>query len=206
MTSAGTLKKQIDELCKSDHRLKLVLHQVGYPDPRTRPPGYATLLQIMVSQQLSTKAAAAIWSKLEVLQSGEVTAQKIHDTPSELLRSCGFSGRKIEYAKSLADGVEKGGLDLFFSEQETTNEIIESLCEIRGVGRWTAEIYAMFALDRGDIYPAKDLALQVAIQRYQELAYRPSEQEVSEIAMKWSPYQSAAALLMWKYYGAATLD
>ncbi|NKB76340.1 MAG: DNA-3-methyladenine glycosylase 2 family protein [Gammaproteobacteria bacterium] len=188
------------------HYLKLVLKEVGYPSPREKQPGFETLLQIMVSQQLSTKAAAAIWKKLVACFTEGITAKNIQQATAESLRSCGFSRRKVEYAKDLSDRVVNDNFDLLFTNQKDTDEVIKDLCKIRGVGRWTAEVYAMFALGRLDIYPAKDLALQVAIQRYAGMKDRPTEKEVQRISLKWSPYQTAAALLMWKYYGSTTLD
>ena len=83
---------------------------------------------------------------------------------------------------------------------------IEKLIQIRGIGRWSAQIFAMFALNHGDIFPSDDLALQVAVQRYHGLSKRPSSSKTEELAQRWSPERTAVALLMWKYYGAATLD
>jgi len=87
-----------------------------------------------------------------------------------------------------------------------TESVIDALCTVRGIGRWSAEIYAMFALQRRDVFPAGDLALQVAVQRYARMRSRPDVKQTAALASRWSPHRSCVALLMWKYYGAATLD
>ena len=206
MLTANKLKQHLDILCRSDPALAAIRDRHGYPAPRIKPPGYETLLQIMVSQQLSTKAAAAIWGKLSCAINEEITPSAISAASEQLLRESGLSRRKIEYAKNLAQMVLNEEIDLDFAQVENAERVIESLCRIRGVGPWTAQIYAMFSLGEPDIYPAKDLALQVGVQWYLGMDQRPDEQKVIEIAKRWSPYRTAVSLLMWKYYGATTLD
>ncbi len=98
--------------------------------------------------------------------------------------------------------------DLILEGMETLTDsgVILELTKIKGMGRWSAEIYAMFALGRADIFPANDLALQTAVQRYQKLCSRPDEKQTRNLSEKWSPHRTSVALLMWKYYGSATLD
>ena len=202
----STLKRDIDRACQIDPALNKILTQVGYPSPRVFLPGYGTMLQIMVSQQLSTKAAAAIWSRLVERCHGDVNGEIILDLGDTCLRECGLSMQKIRYAKALAMMLTEQRIDLEPDPKTDCEEVIKSLCKISGVGRWTAEIYAMFALGYTDIYPANDLALQVAIQRYLKIDKRLNEAQTRDVATRWKPYRSAVALLMWRYYGSTTMD
>ena len=163
------------------------------------------MLRIIVSQQLSTKVAAVIWERVEVLCNGEVTPQAVLALAEDALRQCGLSWQKVGYAKGLAERIDSGVLSPAALAEMPTKSAIETLCEIKGYGVWSAEIYAMFALGRADIFPAGDLALQIAVQRLEALAEKPTEKQTREIALRWSPHQSAVAVLMWHYYGATTL-
>lgn len=163
------------------------------------------MLRIIVSQQLSTKVAAVIWERVEVLCNREVTPQAVLALSEDALRQCGLSRQKTGYAKGLAERIDSGVLSPAALAEMPTDEAIASLIEIKGYGVWSAEIYAMFALGRDDIFPAGDLALQIAVQRLEALAEKPGEKQTREIARRWSPHQSAVAVLMWHYYGATTL-
>ncbi|WP_424948183.1 DNA-3-methyladenine glycosylase family protein [Candidatus Spongiihabitans sp.] len=200
------IESELNQACQLDPGLTQVIDQVGYPEPRIRKPGFSTLVEIINAQQLSTKAAAAIWNRLEKSCRGAVTPRKILErTPAEL-RQCGLSARKIGYARALAERVLAKDVILETLEALTDSKVISELTKIKGIGRWSAEIYAIFALGRADIFPANDLALQTAVQRYQKLRSRPDEKQTSKIGEKWSPHRTSVALLMWKYYGATTLD
>ncbi len=200
------LKQQLDSAALLDPKIKAVIEQHGYPAPRPRNHGFATMLQIIVSQQLSTKVAAVIWKRVEELCEKEVHPDKILAAEEEALRGCGLSRQKVGYARALAERIQSGQLDPLVLRDLPTEEAIKILTEIKGYGVWSAEIYAMFALDRPDIYPAGDLALQVAIQRLEGMPDKPTEKQTRKIASRWSPHQSSVALLMWKYYGATTLS
>ncbi|MEJ2178388.1 MAG: DNA-3-methyladenine glycosylase 2 family protein [Gammaproteobacteria bacterium] len=160
----------------------------------------------MVSQQVTTSAAAAIGGRLIKLCGGSVTWRKILNRTDTQLRACGPSRSKVGYVKGLAGMIKFKRLNLQQLETLDTDAAINKLIQVHGIGRWSAEIYLMFALDRGDIFPADDLTLQVAVQRYHNLPERLSRIETEELASKWSPERSAVALLTWKYYGATTLD
>ena len=189
-----------------DAQLARVIDAVGYPEPRLRVAGFAGLLRVVVAQQLSTKAASAIWHRLESGCAGEVTYRKILRRSEQQLRSCGLSARKVEYAKGLAEAVRTGGLDIAALGAMDTESVVAQLVQLRGFGRWSAEIYAMFALGHRDLYPANDLALQVAVKRYFGLEQRPDAKQTALLSARWSPHRSAVSLLMWKYYGATTLE
>lgn len=204
--SQHTFNKQLDAAAMLDPKLGLVIEKHGYPEPRSRAHGFETLLRIIVSQQLSTKVAAVIWARVEALCERDVTAQAILALPDDALRNCGFSRQKVGYAKGLAERIDSGALSPETLADMSTDDAIKALTEIKGYGVWSAEIYAMFALGRADIFPAGDLALQIAVQRLDTLAEKPTEKQTRDIAKRWSPHQTAVAVLMWHYYGAATLD
>jgi len=198
--------KQLDVAAALDPKIKSVIEEHGYPESRSRVHGFETMLRIIVSQQLSTKVAAVIWGRVEALCNNEVSAQVVLTLPEDALRECGLSWQKVGYAKGLAKRIDSGLLSPEALVDMPTDEAIKALIEIKGYGVWSAEIYAMFALGRADIFPAGDLALQIAVQRLDALAEKPSEKQTREIAKRWSPQQSAVAVLMWHYYGATTLD
>lgn len=204
--SQQAFNAQLDAAAALDLKIKRVIDELGYPEPRARAHGFETMLRIIVSQQLSTKAAASIWARVEALCDKQVNTKKVLATPDEALRECGLSWQKVSYAKALAERIDSGALCSDALVKMPTDEAIKALTEIKGYGVWSAEIYAMFALGRPDIFPAGDLALQVAVQRLEELDEKPSEKQTREIALRWSPHQSAVAVLMWHYYGATTLS
>ncbi len=200
------LIEEIDKAATSDLRIASLITQCGYPKPRARPNSFATLMQIVVSQQLSTKAAAAIWARVRQIFNGDVNYQKVLSTQDQVLRDCGLSWRKVEYSKVLALQIAKEEIDLSELSKQSTEDVVAALIKIKGFGRWSAEIYAMFALDHPDVFPAADLALQVAAGKICCLEDRPSEKQTREIAQQWSPHRSGMALFLWHYYGSTTLD
>ena len=200
------LKAELRQAALLDPGLQRLLDALGCPEPRAREPGFATLLRIIVSQQLSTGVAAAIWRRIERLCRAPVTHRKILNRGADPLRQCGLSRQKVQYTLELAQRVRQKTLDLKNLHHLDAESAISELLTVRGIGRWSAEIYAMFALGHADIFPSGDLALQVAVQRYESLDARPDAGTTSALAEKWSPHRSSVALLMWKYYGSATLD
>ena len=197
---------QLDAAAALDSKIKTVIDEHGYPEPRARAHGFETMLRIIVSQQLSTRAAASIWGRVEALCNNSVSTQTILMQADDALRKCGLSRQKVGYAKALAERIETGVLAPETLVDMPTEAVILALTEIKGYGVWSAEIYAMFALGRPDIFPAGDLALQIAVQRLETLPEKPTEKQTREIAGRWSPHQSAVAVLMWHYYGATTLE
>ena len=204
--TAEILAHELDSAALLDPGLRRLVDALGYPEPRPRSPGFATLLRVIVSQQLSTTVAAVIWQRLEILCHGHVTWRKILNRSSDQLGSCGLSRQKVEYTHGLAQMIRQKTLDLEAMGRLDAESAMLELVKVRGIGRWSAEIYAMLALRHDDIFPAGDLALQVAVQRYESLSKRPGIKETAMLAHKWSPHRTSVALLMWKYYGATTLD
>jgi len=165
---------------------------------RRWPDGFATLFSAIVSQQVSTAAATAIWSRLEAI--GATAPAGILAAPDEALRGAGLSRQKIAYGRAIAGA----GLDFPALRTLPDAEIVAALTRLKGIGVWTAEIYAMFSLGRADVFAPGDLALQEAAARLFELPARPRERELRAMAEAWSPWRSVAARLLWAYYRTGT--
>ncbi len=200
------VKADLDRLAEVDPDVRQALARIGYPAPRIRDPGFSTLLRIVTAQQLSTRSAAAIWGRLEASLGGTVTADGFLSLDEASLRATGFSLRKAEYGRALARAIQDGSLPVDRFHELEDDAIVEALTAMKGFGRWSAEIYLLFALGRVDIFPADDLALQIAYQRLKKLEARPTGKALRLQLEPWRPWRGAAALFLWHYYGAATLD
>jgi DNA-3-methyladenine glycosylase II len=198
------LRKSVDALAKREKAFAKALKAIGYPEPRTSEPGYVTLLRTIVGQQVSIAAARSIWAKLDATVGGAADPAKLLAVTNEQLRAAGLSRQKVAYARSLAELVVAGELDLHNLPADD-EEAIAALIKVKGIGRWSAEIYLLFAEGRPDIWPAGDLAVQVAIGRIMGLADRPSEKAIREYAEKWRPHRGAAAVFAWHHYRTAVL-
>lgn len=198
------LRQGLDALAEIEPAIAQALARVGYPEPRIRERGYVTLLRTIVGQQVSVAAANAIWNKLEAAIGAGLAPEAIVAAPDELLRGAGLSRQKIGYARSLAEQVTAGTLDLANLPQDDETAIA-LLTRVKGIGRWSAEIYLLFAEGRPDIWPAGDLAVQIEVGRIMGLAERPSEKETRAIAENWRPYRGAAAIFSWHHYKTEVL-
>ena len=197
--SQEELNAGIDALAARDANFARALGNVGYPPPRIPDRGYATLLRTIVGQQVSVAAANSIWNKLEAGFGAGVPAEIIAAADFDALRACGLSAQKQGYAKSLAQLVVDGELD-FADLPADDEDAIALLTKVKGIGRWSAEIYLLFAEGRPDIWPAGDLAVQEAVGRILQLGARPSEKMVRELAETWRPHRGAAAIFSWHCY------
>lgn len=199
--TADQLSTALDALAEREPAFARAIERVGYPAPRLRNRGYETLLRTIVGQQVSIKAAEAIWRKLEA-QLGDLTnpATIAASTP-EAMREAGLSRQKSSYALSLADEVTSGRLDLMSLPQDD-EEAIAQLVRVKGIGRWSAEIYLLFAEGRPDVWPAGDLAVQIEIGRILGHEERPSEKLVRALAEPWRPHRGAAAIFAWHHYSS----
>lgn len=177
------------------------IDRVGLPDARISERGYATLLRTIVGQQVSVHAARAVWGRLEAALGDMTDPAPLLAASDETLRACGLSRQKSGYARSLAGLVGSGALDLAKLPEDDEAAIAE-LVRIKGIGRWSAEIYLLFAEGRPDIWPAGDLAVQVEVGRLLGLEDRPSEKRTRELAEAWRPHRGAAAIFTWHQYGA----
>jgi DNA-3-methyladenine glycosylase II len=199
------LEAGLAALAERDAEVRAALARLGPPAPRVRPPGFATLLRIVTAQQVSTHAAAAIWGRLEA-RLGVVTPAALLAVPAEDLRAAGLSARKVEYATGLARAVADGTLDLDALAQADDEAVVEAITALKGFGRWSAEIYLLFALGRADAFPADDLALRLALGRLKGTDERLAAGAARELVAPWAPWRGCGAIFLWHYYGAATLD
>lgn len=184
-------------LAESDPRFADALRQTGTLPLRRKKDGFEPLLGAIVSQQVSVAAADAIWGRM---REAKLTGpRKIMWASDEDLRACGLSRQKIRYARALADA----RINYTALRQAPNDEVIATLIEVPGIGRWTAEIYAMFSLGRADVFAPGDLALQEAARILFDLEARPTERQMREMASDWSPWQGVAARLLWAYYRVA---
>ena len=181
-----------------------VVDKFGVPDPRVSERGAQTLLRTIVGQQVSVAAARSMWSKLEAAFGSPPDLNKLLKASDDELRAAGMSRQKSGYIRSLAQLVLSGELDL---ENLPTDdeEAIALLTKIKGIGRWSAEIYLLFAEGRPDVFPAGDLAVMIELGRLMGLDEKPSEKQLRELAEAWRPYRGAAAVLAWHSYNSSVL-
>ena len=178
---------------------RAILDRAGTPRFRRRRNGFATLLHIILEQQVSIDAAAAMHRRLSGL------CQPLAPGPflaldDATLRSCGFSRQKMDYGRRLAHAVDSGALDFAQLDSASEDAALAELVALKGIGRWSAEIYLIFALGRADIWPAADLGLQLGVMECLRLDTRPSEPALREIGEQWRPWRTVAACLFWQSY------
>lgn len=200
------LASALSTIAQVDADVDRELARIGLPAPRVRPPGFATLLRVVVGQQLSVRAAAAIWRRLEARLGGSVDARSFSALDDAALREVGFSLRKAAYARGLARAIDDGSLPLDALAALDRERAIAAITALPGFGRWSAEIYLLFALGDADAFPADDLAVQVALQRLKRLPGRPRPAEARALVEPWAPWRGAGAIFLWHLYGSATLD
>lgn len=181
-------------LAEREPRFAHLLKLWGVPPLRRRSDGFADLLHAIVSQQVSAPAAVAIWGRLQ--SSALTTPESILAAEESALRAAGLSHQKVRYAQALAES----GIDFNSLRTLPDEAVITKLIKVPGIGRWTAEIYAMFSLGRCDVFAPGDLALQVASQNLFALGERPSEGQLRRMAQAWSPWRSIAAVMLWVHY------
>jgi DNA-3-methyladenine glycosylase II len=196
--SAEAIKEALDALAERDQAIAAALARAGYPEPRDGDRGYVTLLRAIVGQQVSVKAAASMWAKLTALVGDPPKPAAVLAASDETLRAAGLSRQKASYARSLAEEVISGRLD-FDNLPADDDEAIAELVRVKGIGRWTAEIYLLFAEGRLDIWPAGDLAVQIEVGRILGLEEKPSEKEVRALAEAWRPHRGALAIFSWHH-------
>lgn len=202
--TAEQLKHGLDSLAKIEPRFAAALARTGYPEPRIRARGYATLMRTIVGQQVSVAAAASMWRKFEAHLGPDLPPEKVLASDFDTLRACGLSRQKQGYMRSLCELVVKGELD-FEALPADDEAAIAQLTRIKGIGRWSAEIYLLFAEGRSDIWPAGDLAVQAGLHKLLGLDERPSEKLTRELAEAWRPHRGAAAIFTWHCYNNPAL-
>jgi DNA-3-methyladenine glycosylase II len=202
--TAQSIKASVDELARREAAFAKVLDRIGHPEPRASDRGSQTLLRTIVGQQVSVAAARSMWNKLTARYGDPVDLGALSKASDEELREAGLSRQKAGYARSLAGLVLNGELDLddLPSDDE---EAIALLTKVKGIGRWSAEIYLLFAEGRPDAFPAGDLAVQIEIGKLLGLPDRPSEKQLRELAEAWRPHRGAAAVLAWHSYNSEVI-
>ena len=181
-------------LAAAEPRFARALTQTGPLPLRRQADGFAALLDAITGQQVSVASANAIWGRMAA--AGLTSAAGILAASDDDLRGVGLSRQKARYGRALAAaGIDYGGL-----RQMPDDAVIATLVAVPGIGSWTAEIYAMFALGRADVFASGDLALQEAARLLFDLPERPSEKAMRAMAAAWSPWRSVAARLLWAYY------
>ncbi|HEY3642468.1 MAG TPA: DNA-3-methyladenine glycosylase 2 family protein [Xanthobacteraceae bacterium] len=199
--SEADLDRAIAGLIAADPRWRDALAAAGRPTLRRRADGFAGLASIVVSQQLSTASARAIWDRLEAALH-PLSPQTVRRARTAKLARAGLSGSKIATLKAIARAIDRGELDLATLGELPADEAHRRLTAIHGIGPWTADIYLLFCLGHADAWPAGDLALQEAARLLLGLRARPSSREMGPLAEPWRPWRGAAAYMLWTYYRA----
>ena len=202
--SAQQMQHDLDAVAAIEPAFARALTVAGYPEPRIRSRGYGTLMRTIVGQQVSVAAAASMWRKFEEFAGADLPPTRILAAEFDTLRACGLSRQKQGYMRSLCELVVAGELD-FEALPGDDEEAIAQLTRIKGIGRWSAEIYLLFAEGRGDIWPAGDLAVQAGLHKILGLEARPSEKQTRDLAETWRPHRGAAAIFTWHCYNNPAL-
>ncbi len=194
-----SLRPALEALAERDRDIAEAFACCGLPPVRSSPQGFEGLLHVIVSQQVSAASARAILGRLEAAVR-PMTPRTLLKLDNESLRGIGLSRPKMRYCRGLAEDLASGRLDLAAIRGLDDAEAIERITRVKGLGRWSAECYLLFALKRPDIWPADDLAVQTAMQRLKRLEVRPTTKEMDRLAEPWRPYRSAAARFLWHTY------
>jgi DNA-3-methyladenine glycosylase II len=194
----------VAELAGREPAFAVVVERFGIPEPRCSERGAQTLLRTIIGQQVSVAAARSMWAKLEGAYGSPPELASLLSATDEELRAAGISRQKAGYIRSLAELVISGELDLENLPADD-EEAIALLTRIKGIGRWSAEIYLLFAEGRPDVFPAGDLAVMIELGRLMGLEAKPTEKQLRERAEAWRPYRGAAAVLAWHSYNSSVL-
>jgi DNA-3-methyladenine glycosylase II len=198
---ANTHRRSVNALKRIDPTLARIIDAVGTCRLQLRAEGthFHALARAIVFQQLSGKAAGTIFGRLNALYpGGAATPEGIMATSDEALRAVGLSRQKIGYVRDLSQKVLSGALPLDTVESMEDDELIDHLVQVKGIGRWTAQMFLMFRLGRPDVLPELDLGIQNAIQRAYRMRKRPTPKQVKKIGAKWSPHSSVACWYLWR--------
>ena len=189
----------VDALSATDPDLGAVVARFGPPPLWARPPGFATLIQIVLEQQVSLASARATFRRLRDA-SGEVTPEGFAQLTVAEVQSAGVTRQKTGYCLGIARQIVDGTLDLRRLGRADDLEARRRLVTIRGIGPWTADIYLLMALGRPDIWPDGDLALATAAQQVKRLRRRPDTERLRQLATSWAPWRAVAARILWHHY------
>lgn len=194
-----SLKKACVALSRSHSEMAYVYEMYGQPPMWDRPTGFATLLNIILEQQVSLASAKACFDKLAAF-CGEVTPEKLMTLDDGELKTIGFSRQKTAYARHLAEALIEKRFDFDTIHRLPDEEVKAEMIKLKGVGEWTSDVYLLMAMLRPDVMPRGDIALHAAYQKLAGLEKRPGSDEFIAIAEKWRPFRSVAARLLWHFY------
>lgn len=183
---------------RRDPVLGKIIDSIGDYSLKRRNQHFAVLVESIISQQLATNAAEAIFKRFRNLYPKFPTASQILGTRRSKLRSVGLSNMKIEYLKDLARNMEEGRVNIKLLSKMSDEDVIEHLTQVKGIGRWTAEMFLIFSLGRPDVLPVNDLGLRKGVQVAFALPELPKPKEVERIGERWKPYRSIATWYLWK--------
>lgn len=196
----------LDHIAAKDKHVATALEQVGYPaERRLGEPSYAHFLRIIVGQQLSVKAAATIFGRVEAALGEDCQPERLLALSDTDLRALGLSHQKIGYARGLSSAVLEGRLRPTALAELPDDAVIEKITALKGFGRWSAEMFLLFSLGRPDVWPADDLAIQAGLHRLKNMRARPDRKRTDAVARRWRPYRGAMAIFVWHYYSNAPL-
>ncbi len=197
--TAASFRRGVSYLSKTDQDLARVVSELGAPPLWSRKPGFPTLVLIILEQQVSLASARAAFDRLQKA-AGPLSPRRFLAFDDRQLKPIGFSRQKSRYCRELAAAIIRGGLDLEKLQDSEDSLARTRLMEMKGIGRWTADIYLMMALLRPDVWPSGDLALAAATQEVKGLPSRPGPEELDEIARPWRPWRAIAARILWHHY------
>ena len=186
-------------LAHSDAHLQKIIHQYSYPPMWSRPASFATLIHILLEQQVSLASSKAALDKLKE-KIGTITPEKLLALTDEELRACYFSRQKTGYARHLAQAIVSGVLNLKKLSAAPDDIIRTELKKIKGIGDWTVDVYLLFALQRSDVFPTGDLAMVNALKEIKQLPKQAAKEELLALAESWRPHRSIATMLLWHHY------
>lgn len=192
------MSKEAIKFLKRDPKLaKIIKHVGGYEISVMKNP-YESLIEAIITQQLSGKAAESISKRFRKLFVRFPKPADVIKMPDSKLRSAGLSGMKVKYIKDLSEKIESKKLKMRSLKNMTDEEVIMQLTQVKGIGRWTAEMFLIFSLGRLDVLPVGDLGLKKGIQRLHSMPELPEKDEIEELAEKWRPYRTVATWYIWK--------
>jgi DNA-3-methyladenine glycosylase II len=194
------LARGVRALTRRDPDLRRIVQVHGPPPLWARAPGFPTLIHIILEQQVSLASARAAYTKLCAACAGRVTPRRVLQFDDAQLKAIGFSRQKAGYARGLAEAIQSKRFDPRALESLSDADAHAALVQLKGIGRWSADIYLLMALRRPDVWPHGDLALAVAAQQVKGLPARPSYTALTELAEQWQPWRAVAARLLWHSY------
>lgn len=193
------IEKGMKALIEVDSDIARAYQAIGAPPLRIKENSFESLLSIIISQQISTNAASTIMARVSLLVT-EMTGEALLKINDQSLRDAGLSWQKVAYAKGLAKAISEQSLNIEKLESQTDEDVITAITNLRGFGRWSAEVYLIFSLNRTDIFPADDLALLISLGRLKRLKDKPTQKNARDLVQHWAPNRSVGALFLWHYY------